>query len=47
MEITLTVENNEGQLGWVSASGDSYEAALAAAKELVPDGCKAIVIRVS
>jgi hypothetical protein len=47
VEITLTVENAEGELGWVSASGADYDAALSAANELVPEDCKAIVIRVT
>lgn len=46
MEVKLTVENEEGELGYVSAAGVDYEAALAAARELVPEGCKAIVLRV-
>lgn len=45
MEVTLTVENEEGELGFVSAAGVDYEDALAAARKLVPEGCKAIVIR--
>ncbi|GLU58557.1 hypothetical protein [Paenarthrobacter ureafaciens] len=41
----MTIENTAGEIGRVSASGMDYDAALAAARELIPDDCKAIVIR--
>ncbi|MBT2587963.1 hypothetical protein [Arthrobacter sp. ISL-95] len=47
MEVTLTIENGESELGYVSAAGQGYEAALEAAKALIPEDCRAIVIRVS
>lgn len=45
MEVTLTIENAAGEQSSVSATGATYEAALAAARDLIPDGSKAIVIR--
>lgn len=45
MEVTLTVENSEGGLGYVSAVGADYTDALAKAQALIPEDCKAIVIR--
>lgn len=45
MEVTLTIENAAGEQGSVSAVGTDYDAALAAARALVPEDCKAIVIR--
>lgn len=45
MEVTLTIENSEGERGFVSAAGGDYDSALAAARALIPDDCKAIVIR--
>ncbi|MGF4045709.1 hypothetical protein ACX800_10095 [Paenarthrobacter nitroguajacolicus] len=41
----MTIENAEGEQGTVSAADSTYEAALAAARALIPEGCKAIVIR--
>jgi hypothetical protein len=41
----LTIENAAGEQGTVSASGATYEAALAAARALIPEDCEAIVIR--
>jgi len=46
MEVTLTVEDAEGGIGYVSAVGAGYEDAYTKARALIPDGCKAIVIRV-
>lgn len=45
MEVTLTIENSTGEQGSVSAVGPDYETALANARELIPEDCKAIVIR--
>ena len=47
MEVTLTIENAAGERGSVSATGATYAEALAAAQDLIPEGCKAIVIRTS
>ena len=46
MEVTLTVEDAEGGLGFVSAVGTDYTDAYTKAQTLIPDGCKPIVIRV-
>ena len=46
LEVTLTIENSDGEQGTVSAVKPTYEEALAAARELIPEDCKAIVIRV-
>ncbi|WIV32247.1 hypothetical protein QN084_06450 [Paenarthrobacter sp. R1] len=45
MEVTLTIENGEGEQGHVSAVGADYTAALTRAQALIPEGCKAITIR--
>ena len=45
MEVTLTIENGEGEQGYVSAVGSDYTDALTKARALVPEDCKAIVIR--
>jgi len=45
MEVTLTIENAAGEQGTVQASGADYESAYAAARALIPEDCKAIVIR--
>lgn len=47
VEVTLTVEDQEGGLGYVSAVGTDYEDAYTKAQALIPDGCKAIAIRTS
>ncbi|WP_306876514.1 hypothetical protein [Paenarthrobacter nicotinovorans] len=47
MEVTLTVEDTEGGIGHVTALGADYEDAYAKAVALIPDGCKAIAIRVN
>jgi hypothetical protein len=47
MEVTLTVENSEGGIGYVSAVGADYEDAYETARALVPEDCKTIVIRTS
>ncbi|WOH20110.1 hypothetical protein IRJ34_07240 [Paenarthrobacter sp. GOM3] len=41
----MTIQNEQGETGQVSAVQPDYESALAAARELVPEGFKAIVIR--
>ena len=45
MEVTLTIENGDGEQGYVSAVGADYADAYAKATSLIPEGCKAIVIR--
>lgn len=45
MEVTLTVEDDKGGLGYVSAVGTDYTDAYTKATALIPDGCKAIAIR--
>ena len=45
MEVILTVEDEAGEQGYVSAVGVDYPDAYQKAQALVPDGCKAIVIR--
>ncbi|UOD80370.1 hypothetical protein [Paenarthrobacter ureafaciens] len=45
MDVTLTIENENGEQGTVSAAGKDYQDALTKARALVPDGCRAIVIR--
>ena len=45
MEVTLTIENSDGEQGSVSAVGPDYATALAAARDLIPEDCKAIVVR--
>ncbi|WAH99731.1 hypothetical protein [Arthrobacter sp. MMS18-M83] len=45
MEVELTIESPEGEQSRVSATGASYEDALAKATELVPEGYRRIVIR--
>ena len=45
MEVTLTIENGEGEQGHVSAVGSDYTDALTKAQALIPEDCKAIVIR--
>jgi len=45
MEVTLTVEDSEGGIGHVSAVGTDYTDAYTKARELIPEGCKAVVIR--
>jgi hypothetical protein len=42
MEVTLTIEDNDGEQGSVSAYGADYDAALAAARALIPEGSKII-----
>lgn len=44
MEVKLTYESGDGKRGHVSAFGPSYEAALAAARVLVPEGCTVLSI---
>jgi len=45
VEVTLTIENAEGEQGSVQAAGADYASAYAAARELIPEGCRAIAIR--
>ncbi|WP_226773062.1 hypothetical protein [Arthrobacter sp. ES1] len=45
MKVTLTVEAGDGQLRHVEAEDETYEAAMAAARTLIPEGSKAIAIR--
>jgi hypothetical protein len=45
VEVTLTIQNNAGEIGHISAVGPDYEVALANAQALIPEDCKAIVIR--
>ncbi|MFJ4168475.1 hypothetical protein ACIPY3_03085 [Paenarthrobacter sp. NPDC089714] len=45
MEVTLTIKNEEGDIGHVTATGADYDAAHAAALALIPEDCKSIVIR--
>jgi len=45
MEVTLTVEDADGGIGYVSAVGTDYTDAYTKARALIPDGCKPIVIR--
>ena len=45
VEVTLTIENGEGEQGHVSAVGADYTDALTKARALIPEDCKAIVIR--
>jgi hypothetical protein len=47
VEVTLTVEDQEGGIGHVAALGTDYTDAYAKATALIPDGCKAIAIRVN
>ena len=42
----MTIENAAGEQGHVTALGDDYSDALQKARQLVPEDCKAIVIRV-
>ncbi|MCX8452850.1 hypothetical protein [Paenarthrobacter ureafaciens] len=46
MEVDLTVEDAQGEMTHVSAAGPDYDTALAAAKAKIPEGSRAIVIRV-
>lgn len=45
VEVTLTIENAAGEQVTMQAAGDTYETALANARALIPEDCKAIVIR--
>ncbi|WP_201296741.1 hypothetical protein [Arthrobacter sp. 9V] len=45
MKVTLTVEAADGKLSYVDAEGETYEEAKAAAKALIPESSKAIVLR--
>ncbi|WGM21880.1 hypothetical protein QEH68_06815 [Paenarthrobacter sp. OM7] len=45
MEVKLTYETADGEHGHVSAFGPTYEDALAAARVLVPEGCRVLSIR--
>lgn len=43
--MILTVEVADGELSYVDAEGETYEAAKAAAEALISEGSKAIAIR--
>lgn len=45
MEVTITIQNAEGEQGTVSAVASTYEAALAEARAMVPEGCVQLNIR--
>jgi hypothetical protein len=45
VKVTLTVEAGDGLFSHVEAKGETYEAAMAAARTQIPDGSKAIAIR--
>jgi hypothetical protein len=45
VNVELTIESPNGEQSRVTASGATYEDALAKATELVPEGCRRIVIR--
>ncbi|WP_178996922.1 hypothetical protein [Paenarthrobacter nitroguajacolicus] len=47
MEVSIAIENAAGETGSVSAVKPTYAEALAAACELIPEGCKALNIRTS
>lgn len=41
----MTIANYAGEQGLVTVTGVDYETALAAVRVLIPENCKAIVIR--
>lgn len=45
MEITGTIEDQDGNYTRVSAAGETYEQAKAALESMIPEGHKLIVIR--
>jgi hypothetical protein len=45
VELTGTIESPEGAQGYITAAGDTYEAALSTLRERVPEGHRLIVIR--
>jgi hypothetical protein len=45
VEVTIAYENAAGETGSVSAVKPAYAEALAAARELIPEGCQALNIR--
>jgi len=45
MEVTLTIEDTDSGIGYVSAVGVDYPDAYEKARQLIPEGCKAIAIR--
>lgn len=47
MEIELTIEDAQGEMMRVSATGPDYDTAMAAAKAKISEGSRAIVIRVA
>jgi hypothetical protein len=47
VEVILTVEAGDGTTSHVSGTDDTYERALAAAEAKIPEGSKAIVIRIA
>lgn len=44
MEVTITIQNAEGEQGTVNAVGKDYETALADARAMVPEGCTQLSI---
>lgn len=46
VKVILTVEASDGQLSYVDADSETYEKAKAGSESLIPDGSKAIAIRV-
>lgn len=47
VKVTLTIEAGNGELSHVEAESQTYEDAKAAAEALIPEGSKAIVIRIN
>lgn len=47
MEVELTIEDAQGEMMRVSATGPDYDTSMAAAKAKIPEGSRAIVIRVA
>jgi hypothetical protein len=46
MEVELTIENAQGEMTHVTATGADYDTALAAAQAKIPEESRAIAIRV-
>lgn len=46
MEVELTIEDAQGEMMRVSATGPDYDTTLAAAKAKIPEGSRMIIIRV-
>lgn len=47
VKLTLTVEAADGKHSYVDGEGETYDEAKAAAEALIPEGSKAIVIRIA